>query len=268
MRAKTEKEDKRRQMLEEDPYVTDITPHRVTCNACGTNIRLDTTYKYEGSHWRAHRARCAQIPFHERAAKKRKQEGRRPSQTYDGGRGQDSPTGESSDSYDSDASSAPRPRPMAFFTAPLEIDPTKMFSSRTRSIQLRNHIAKDSATKTENPDVLLYLHKIADDLTESGRLSEIINSAGDARTPISPETDSSEDQIPSPDTVYSVIRSEHSEPEPKPPASPYLDIPRVKDSETADAFDEFFKSLTYGPQQGLSNIRACTLDRDSLPIMD
>ncbi|GJJ11558.1 hypothetical protein Clacol_005792 [Clathrus columnatus] len=268
VRAKNEKENVRRQMLEDDPHVTDITPHRVTCKACGTNIRLDTTYKYEGSHWRAHRARCAHIPFHERTTKKRKQEGRRASQTHDSGRLQEhSPTGESSDSYDSDASSAPRPQPTSFFTTPLEINPMKMFSSRIRH-HYRNNASTDPSKEKPAYD-LSHLHKIAKDLTESGRLDEIINKAGNGTTSSFPESDSTDEEVPSPDIVYPVCRPEYSEPEVKPPVSPYLDVPRIKDPETADMFDELFRSSAYASQHSPDHhTRMCTLNKDSLPILE
>lgn len=272
VRAKSEKEDKRRQMLEDDPYVTDITPHRVTCNACGTNIRLDTTYKYEGSHWRAHRARCPQIPFHERSAKRRRQEGRLLNQTHDSSRLQnDSATGESSDSYDSDASSAPRPQPTSFFTAPLEVNPTKMFlSHRTRSNQPKKDEPRDATTKEKTDSLYRDLQIIAEDLTQSGRLGEILNVASDGMASNPQEIDFFEEQVqaPSPDAAYPVFRSEHSESEPKPPASPCLDVPRMKDPEVTDAFDELFKSGMYTPRQSTDHIRMCALDKDSMSVVE
>lgn len=114
------------------------------------------------------------------------------------------------------------------------------------------------------------LQRIAEDLTQSGRLSEILNAANDGVSSNPQEIDGLEEQAqdPPPDTAYPAFQSEHSESEPKPPASPCLDVPRKKDPEVTEAFNELFKSGRYAPRQSTDHIRTCALDKDSMSVLE
>lgn len=277
IRARSEKEDARKQMLDDDAYATDISPHRVTCKACGTNIRLDTTYKYEGSHWRAHRARCPRIPFHDRASKKRRERRAR-----DGFQNFDSPsrvlervaTIDSSDSDDSDASSVPRPRPTSFFTAPLQIDPTQMFTRRSRAIRPSAYPRVIAAKAQTEMDIATHLHMIAEELISSDRLMAVIESAGNSVTSndlLVSEMQHNVDKVQEDD--ISGLR-EDLETLPIEKRSPEPDllswIPRKRTREEETEFDSFFRTrpAPATPPRENSKVRVCKLGKDAMEVVD
>ena len=49
---------KRKEVLESDPMVEDLTPISVKCGRCGDWITLDTRRKYYPANWIKHRGRC------------------------------------------------------------------------------------------------------------------------------------------------------------------------------------------------------------------
>ncbi|KAF8495021.1 hypothetical protein BU17DRAFT_103683 [Hysterangium stoloniferum] len=272
VRAKSEKEDIRRILLESDPYIGELGPHRVSCQACGTSIRLDTTYKYEGSHWRAHKARCAQIPFHDRNTKKRKgQEGRRQQGSPQYQEPMAMAMANSSDSEDSDASSAPRPRPTAVFTAPLEINLTKMFRPRPLSDD-PPMLTIDAAKAKLDAELLVHLEGVAENISTSDRLGDIINTVGDGITTeerlaerrcalVDPEGDKSDG---GPEC------GEEARPrQPSPTPDPEAWMPRKRAREEDAEFDTFFNKRAR-PNSPIpkGKLRVCKLDKEAMQAID
>lgn len=302
-------------MLEDDAYTTDVSPHRVTCKACGTSIRLDTTYKYEGSHWRAHRARCPQIPFHERVSKKRRSAIERRTQgltyrahhahhhhhhhpsglenTFGGTHVLDKAavTTDSSDSDDSDASSVPRPRPTSFLTAPLVINPTKMFNKRRRVLGPSTGTTSGIAAAVAE-DNAAHLIAIAADIAKSDRLTVIINSAGqDLCNPHhSPSTTSEVEQqeqqgrdgydtahpaedAPTYLTNAADLISTHAIPSPLSPARIEVEtwMGRKRTREEDAEFDAFFNRRAVPPMSPPpphKKLRVCKLGKDAMIVVD
>ncbi|KIJ34804.1 hypothetical protein M422DRAFT_262990 [Sphaerobolus stellatus SS14] len=266
-RAKTEKEDIRRQLLEDDPYVTEISPHRVTCKACGTSIRLDTTYKYEGSHWRAHRSRCPQIPFADRALKKRKGGDGRRASLQESPRRHAMAEDSSSNSDDSDASSAPRPRPIAFFTQPLIINPLAMFDQPPHPEGLSDSM--DVQHESNAKDLQNYLVDLAMEITASDRLEAVIEASlssserkfGDerlnnARAAVD-EMEVDSEQV------------DKSQAPPSPSADSTSWIPRKRTREEEQEFDALVakwpKPASPKPK---GKQRSCKLSKESLPVLE
>jgi len=248
-------------MLEEDPYVMDIGPHRVTCKACGTQIRLDTIYKYEGSHWRAHRARCAQIPFTDRTVKRRKI-GK--TSTQESPRSRDAVAMESSsDSDDSDASSAPRPRPMAVFTAPLDVNPLAMFGqlSPPEITSLPSPIEKGDI----NVKLQQYLCQLAKDLNASDRLSSVINDAGDYSLSHGERFgDNFAMHVEQPDSKL----MGHDPNRSLTPESASW-VPQKRTREDEEVFDMVIEKWTKPPTPRLTGRqRSCNLGREGMPIVE
>jgi hypothetical protein len=275
IRAKSEKEDSRKQMLDDDAYAIDVNPHRVTCKACGTHIRLDTTYKYEGSHWRAHRARCPMIPFQERIFKKRRTTDPRnpdclphplssPEQIQDHVANSDS-----SDSDDSDASSAPRPRPTSFFTAPLVIKPTQMFMRRPRSFLPPSATAASLAAaraRTE-AEIAAHLERVAAELVASDRLTAVIESA--SNDVASGGGLSTKSQL---DSDHDLM--EDAEAPPTPRSTPSTDaeswVPRKRTREEEAEFDAFFhrRPAPFMSPTSDGKVRLCKLGVDAMDVVD
>jgi hypothetical protein len=277
IRAKSEKEDSRRQLLDDDPYATDVNPHRVTCKACGTSIRLDTIYKYEGSHWRAHRARCARIPFQDRITKKRRVAERRARDNFQT-HPLDNPSQaqvavtDSSDSDDSDASSAPRPRPTSFFTAPLEINITQMFKRRSRVIRPSTASVIAAAKAQAEADIAAHLQAVAAQLATSDRLVTIIESAGDgviSQDQLASEmqpivaTSPADDNTTEHQEPVEVLPTQRSSPAPDPETW----IPRKRTLEEEVQFDDFFNKMP-APSTPPSKVRLCELRKEAMRAMD
>ncbi|KAF8532375.1 hypothetical protein JB92DRAFT_2802774 [Gautieria morchelliformis] len=274
IRAKSEKEDSRKQLLDDDAYATDVSPHRVTCKACGTNIRLDTRYKYEGSHWRTHRARCPRIPSQDRRSKKRRISERRvrdnlpldnPSQAR-------AAVTDSSDSDDSDAASAPRSRPTSFFTAPLEINISHMFKRRSRVIRPPKASVIAAAKAQAEADIAAHLQAVAADLATSDRLVTIIESAGDGITSQNQlasamqdviATSRADDNTVQPEETVKVLSTHRSPPAPDPETW----IPRKRTREEEMEFDYFFNKIPPSPTPP-NELRLCDLGKQAMQVVD
>lgn len=271
MRAKSEKEDVRRQMLEEDPYVTDMGPHRVTCKACGTSIRLDTTYKYEGSHWRAHRSRCPQIPLADRSTKKRKGDGRKFNFNL-----HETPEsreqialGHSSDS-DSDASSAPRPQPTAFFTVPLEVNLLKMFKQDSRQTDLSmQHTVKLLPFRRE-AELSQRLHELAMDLDTSNRLNMVIDSSRDVGASFDRQFGQEEsNDLESSNDRPGDYQTEVTQGQPLTPNSEESWVPRKRTREEEEEFNAIFERWPKLPSPGpKGKQRVCKLSKEGLKALE
>ena len=249
----------------------------MTCKACGTNIRLDTTYKYEGSHWRAHRARCPRIPFHERVSKKRRTAERRNLQNLDSPSllQERVPITDSSESDDSDASSVPRPRPTSFFTAPLEINPTQMFKRRSRAIRPSVSAPTVTAKARTEADLAAHLHAIAAELAGSDRLMAIIESAGDGVTPeylLMSESQHDMDKAQLDDDISGPPEGVETFPiqRPSPSPGPETWIPRKRTREDEAEFDAFFsrRPAPPTPPTGASKVRVCKLGKTAMEVVD
>ncbi|KAF8492279.1 hypothetical protein JB92DRAFT_3003658 [Gautieria morchelliformis] len=245
IRAKSEKEESRKQLLDGDAYATDVSPHRVTCKACGTNIRLDTRYKYEGSHWRGHRARCPRIPVQDRISKKRRISERRvrdnlplenPSQAQVA----------VTDSRDSD-DSAPRPLPTSFFTAPLEINISHMFKRRSRVIRPPRASVIAAAKAQAEADIVAHLQ--ANQLASA--MQDII------------ATSRADDNTIQPEETVKVLSTRRSPPAPDPETW----IPRKRTREEEMEFDYFFNKIPPSPTPP-NELRLCDLGKQAMQVVD
>jgi hypothetical protein len=264
--AKGEKEDMRRTYLQKDPYVGEVAPHRVTCKACGIIIRLDPTYKYEASHWRAHRARCAQIPFGERVPEKpkRRRFGYRKKRQY-----QETIAMENSEDSDVSSQAAPRPPPTAVFTASLEINVSNMFLPHAPPDKFPTHTVDDTKAKRE-VELLARLEKLADNLSTSDRLAEIINAAGDGIT--------TEDRLgkghvvdhEEGDSDGDAVCDEEVRPRQRSPTPDHEAwIPRKRTRDEEAEFDAFFNKRPR-PESPIptGKLWVCKLDKEAMQIIE
>jgi hypothetical protein len=266
-RAKCEKEFVRRTSLEEDPYIGEVGPHHVLCKACGTIIRLDLTYKYELSHWRAHRARCAQIPFKERVPEKpkRRQFGYQKKRHYQ----EKIVSADFNDSDDSDASSMPRPSPTVVFTAPLEINVSQMFLPRAPFPATHT---VDAAKAKHEAELLARLEVLANNLSTSERLAEIIHAAGDGITTeekLAKEHGRVAD-LEACDSDDDAVRDDEAQfRQPSPTPDPDAWIPRKRTREEKAEFDAFFNKMPR-PESPIpsSKLQVCKLDQEALKIIE
>lgn len=281
IQAKSEKEDARKQILDDDDYATDVSPHRVTCKACSSNIRLDTTYKYEGSHWRAHRARCPLIPFQERISSKK----RTKTTETRGGEGLeqhpfDTPslvqnhvaTTDFSDSDDSDASSAARPRPTSFFTAPLLINPTQMFKRRPRVVRPSPKAASIAVAKIiKEAEAAGQLHRIAAELLYTGRFTAVLDSSVGGMTSEDTLITNGQQSMQQ-DSDHDTLEEVEAPPTPRSSPSPDPEswVPRKRTREEEEEFNAFF-SRRPAPCISLpadGKVRVCNVGKDAMEIVD
>jgi hypothetical protein len=237
--------------------------------ACGTPIHLDTTYKYEGSHWRGHRARCPVIPFQERISKNGRTTDPRnqdylahplssPEQIQDHVAKSDS-----SDPNDSDASSAPRPCPTSFFTAPLVIDLTQMFMRRPRSFLPPSATAR-AHTEAKNA---AHLERVAAELVASDRLTAVIESA--SNDVASGGGLATKSQL---DSDHDLMEDVEASPTPRSSPSTHTEawVPRKRTREEEAEFDAFFhrRPAMFMSPTSDSKLRLCKLGVDAMDVVD
>jgi hypothetical protein len=178
---------------------------------------------------------------------------------------------DSNDSEDSDASSGPRPPPTAVFTAPLEINVSKMFLPRAPSDNLPTHTVNEATAKCE-AKLLAHLEELADNLSTSDHLAEIINAAGDGITTEerlakkhSCVTDLEGGNSDGDAVCDDEVRPRQRSPTPDPEAW----LPRKRTREEEAEFDAFFNKMPH-PESTIPNdqLRVCKLGKGAMQIID